>query len=478
MEKNLHVVIGPYRFHAWRILLFTLYLAVSFFLYQCISIGTPICFDDCLGYIPLMGQHGAAYLHTFMTLFRGWSVPVVFALFGDFTLQTEFRIVLFQTNLAYISWIIFALSCQSLLTNRYSKIAGFLLISLIMFGQGYYHFNQFLLSDSLALSYVLLQFSLCLLSTRIFLACNQTTVLNSFFKTLYVASFAFLSAVEIAARDSNLFLAVFGLLIIIIYNRSAVFDRQKKLLLTLILVALMSLQAPGASFRHLINSWSTLSGLVLPTPDIRAYFVAHGMPQTLAAAGEAMPPQDLGNVNLVRLRQEQKIVFKIDPDFIIKTDRIYILYLITHPLYVINNTLKYHDMIFEQEVGAGSPGLGTAPAYLHPLPTSTSPLIFPANLSLSPLDYVPFPIMLAFAVVYAVYAAFGVRHLTMLLPLIFIVAGGSNAILSFFGAFWEHSEMMRHAMIGSILFRIGFALSILFTADHWLTYGNQIARKV
>ena len=71
-----------------------------------------------------------------------------------------------QTWLAYFAWLLFAYSCQTLFADRMIKVLVFVAVSSLMFGQGYYHFNRFLLSDLLGLSSVLVQLALCMLFPR------------------------------------------------------------------------------------------------------------------------------------------------------------------------------------------------------------------------------------------------------------------------------------------------------------------------
>ena len=127
--------------------LYVVYIVVAFFVYELSSIGSPVCFSDCFEYIELMQASGPEFFHTMLTMFRPWAVPTFFSMFGAFEISSAARIVLSQTYIAFLSWLLFAYACQGMFATRAMKFVGFVAVSSLMFGQGYYHFNQFLLSE-------------------------------------------------------------------------------------------------------------------------------------------------------------------------------------------------------------------------------------------------------------------------------------------------------------------------------------------
>ena len=68
---------------------------------------------------------------------------------------------------------------------------------------------------------------------------------------------------------------------------------------------------------------SILAGIVLPNEDIRNFFLAHGMPAELGAAGAEMPAQDLANVNIDRLRELRRTDNHLAKWYMHKVDGVY-----------------------------------------------------------------------------------------------------------------------------------------------------------
>jgi ABC-type thiamin/hydroxymethylpyrimidine transport system permease subunit len=102
-----------------------------------------------------------------------------------------------------------------------------------------------------------------------------------------------------------------------------------------------------------------------------------------------------------------------------------------------------------------------------------APLLFPTNIKLSPMDYLPFSVIIVVGLGYTIYFFVFARSRRMMLPLIFMAAGVSNAIVAFFGELWEPGEMARHAFVGSVLLHVGVCLAILFWADQFIAARSQ-----
>ena len=196
------------------------YIVVAFFVYELSSIGSPACFGDCFEYIALMQESGPEFFHTMLTMFRPWAVPTFFSLFGAFEISSAARIVLAQTYIAFLSWLLFAYACQGMFATRALKFVGFVLLSSLMFGQGYYHFNQFLLSDSLAMSSVLMQYALVFLFPRFANFCEKVDHGRTYI-VLYLAVIFIVTAFEMATRDANIMLGLSGVAFLLFANRNA-----------------------------------------------------------------------------------------------------------------------------------------------------------------------------------------------------------------------------------------------------------------
>jgi hypothetical protein len=221
-----------------------------------------------------------------------------------------------------------------------------------------------------------------------------------------------------------------------------------------------------ASARHVTNEANILVGLVLPNPKIRSYFVERGMPPALAAAGNGMTSQDLGQADIATMTDDRRILHDIAPDFIPKVDPIYTRYLLSHPNYLIENTVKYRDIIFGQNWISST--VEDHPNFTKP--GTPVPVTVADSIDISAMDYIP---------IYVCIAAFGAQIVQALvragrachvIPAFVLAVGFSNAVLGFFGDLWERSEMTRHAFIGSVLLRIGLVLAVLFLLDGLMRY--------
>jgi hypothetical protein len=457
-------------FTPWRICILV-YLLALFFTYQAYSLGTPICFDDCGGYITLMDTKWQDYFHQLWSMYRSWTVPVFFSLFGEYTLLSASKVVLAQTWIGYFSWLFFAYACRQLFVTPTSKTIAFVAVSLMMFGQGYYHFHQRLLSDSIAMSTVLMQLSLCLLAGRYMDWCGtQSAARKHWLVGLYLVLLAAVSSAAMGARDANVFLALFGLLILLLCNRSAVFSLRYKILAVVLIIGVAVPQVHFAAERHRLNARNILAGAVLPNEEMRNFYLKHGMPPELAEAGKKMKAQNLSDVNIAETAKQGDIVDKVAPNFVRKSDKIYMWYLITHPSYWIENTKKNLPLIIDQSFNpsihtAASP-YGNTRVFVRDRPGVTTPFVSPESVDeLSPGDWLRWRYMAIIVGIYVIYAACSKRRVKGTVPVLFMLAGLSNAMLAFYGDLWEHNEMARHAFIGSVVLRIGIVLSALFLIE-------------
>jgi hypothetical protein len=435
--------------------------SVLLLLYFIASLGTPVCFSDCIDYTLLMGLSGAAYLQMLQEIFRPWAVPTLFSLFGPYSIESASRIVFVQTWLAFFSWVLFAYACRSLLTTQALRIIGFVVLSLLMFGQGYYHLNQYILSDSLALSSVLVQWSLVLLFPAFAAWARARRLPQSV--NLYLAAFVAVSAFEMATRDANIMIALAALAFLLWLNvgvrRSA----------ALLIVGLALVQSYSAGRRHHVNADNILAGAVLPNEEMRNYFLDHGMPASFAALGSNIRPRDLDDIDIDELRATLAKIKQLpstpeEKEFMNKIDSVYARYLVTHPAYVLGNVWRHWPLIFSFAVERDPRRLASndnaAPLRLGVSP----PYLAGGSVDISVADYFPPAVGVAlFAGCFAL--PFLRRDKFAYLPILFALVGAGNAVLSFFGDVWERSEMTRHAAIGSVMLRCGLTLCALMLLD-------------
>ena len=179
-----------------------------------------------------MQASGDEFFHTLLTMFRPWAVPTFFSLFGDFEISSAARIVISQTYIAFLSWLLFAYACQGMFATRAMKFIGFVAVSSLMFGQSYYHFNQFLLSNSLAMSSVLTQYALVFLFPRFAHFCEKVDH-GKTYVVLYSAVFFIITAFEMATRDANIMLGFSGIAFLVFANRKSAIGHQARWILAM-----------------------------------------------------------------------------------------------------------------------------------------------------------------------------------------------------------------------------------------------------
>jgi hypothetical protein len=454
----------------WRVRwMWPIFCASLLLLYLLASLGTPICLTDCRGYIRLMGESWSNYFPTLMVSFRPWSIPVFFSLFGSYSIESASRIVLAQSFIGFLAWLAFAYATSRMLRAPAVRLFGFVVMALLMFGQGYYRFNQYLLSDSLALSSVLFQWSLILLFPD-FVAWARRAPHGDRLIHAYLISIVLVSAFEMATRDANIMMAAAGWAFLVWRGLTGVLrdDRKlRKLLFKMSIVVFVIAigQTISAGKRHHENAQNIMAGAVIPNEQIRRYFIQNGMPIRLQALSEKAAPQELGSIDYHEVEHMRGLVAEAsaDPDchvFLERIDRLYVSFLLTHPEYVISNTWRYWRMILDFNFVHGQ----NAPTTQLILSGDNVPAVFGAILDLSLADH--FPPQVGVALFLAGFILPWLRREgSSWLPLLLSLLGAANALLGFFGDVWEPSEMTRHAAIGSIVLRCGLTLCALMLLE-------------
>jgi hypothetical protein len=441
----------------------------TFFVYQVVSIGSPLCFDDCAWYTPLMGLSWPNYYHMLLAMSRSWTVPVFFSLFGSYSLTSAKVIVMAQTYIQFFAWILFAASLRRFFHGRMVGRIALVLVGSLMFSQGYYHTNQFLLSDSLALSSVLLQWAACLTGRGYLQWARQQRHARSCI-ALYVLALALLTAIAMGTRDANIMLALAGIVFVVLDTRAGLLT-IRPLVILIVLVGLTTAgEALQAQHRHVImnDAGNLLAGFVLPDSEARRYFVDHGMPQALADLGPGLRKQEFGNARPTEILAQRDRITPAAAAYLGQFDRVYGQYLLSHLDWVASTAFANRNLIFEQEY-ISSDSAGTAPpvAPEKPMTVIIGPSIHVALTDLLPFEFwvVIFCLCLAGTVALAGWRRAG-------LPVLLGALGVANALGGFFADLWEPNEMARHAFIGSIVLRIGIMLALALLLD---AVGDRIA---
>ena len=187
-----------------RLLGSALFLALYFALYWNAHSPTPICFDDCKDYVALMGDSilSGSYWQILMRPHRPVSIPIIYSLFGSPTPEVALNVVRFQIILSFLAWTTFSLSVASLADGPVARGVIFVVTSTGMFARGYYHFNQYLLSDSIALSSLLLWFAILVRGQNCvaWLAAKSAVI-----RALGLVAFIVLTGLVSNTRDTHIF---------------------------------------------------------------------------------------------------------------------------------------------------------------------------------------------------------------------------------------------------------------------------------
>ena len=441
-------------------------LLVNACVYLALSGGTPICFDDCVGYIGLMGKGSIGeYVQAYQSMFRAWFVPVFFSLFGKYTLATASSVALVQTVVLHLSWLLFAWAIAGLFRGWLARVA-FVLVGLSMYAQQYYVLNKYLLSDSLAMSTVLWHLSTVVAFDRI---CARAG------RWWSVALLVLTGLCAAGARDANLSLVVLGGAYVA-FVHGGLLARRHLLAATLGLILVVVNQLSWARARHIATIPNIVVGFVLPSEPVRQFFVKRGLPASIAERGASFVSQPWCSADIQRII-EYRVAAAIPERELKKASRIYALWLATHPGYVLEHAYEDVECILGQSFGSSGalgPFKSATQDVLFTYPGDKVITIQQGARRLAPSDFVGVKarlwLALAAAAVLGVSLARGRRGYEA--PSLLLVLGGlSNAVASYFADLWQTSEMMRHALVGSVLFNVGFVVScfsvVALLMDRW-----------
>jgi hypothetical protein len=421
----------------WNLTFMIAFCLLMFCLYWGAQGFTPVISTD--NYDALMGYSllSKAYTATWHDMYRSYTVPMIFSFFGSLNERNEQRIIIFQILSSFIAWVYFAWVLGSLCQNRALRWLVFLSVSTLMFGRGYFYSNQYLLSDSIALSLLLLWYSCILkLDYLVDLLIPKATA----FKVLAFFVFAILTSLTSNARDANVFLLLITILPIwIILGRR---PKYVALTLTVIILIITAQQVKTSHARSIVSIATVIETRIVTDPARAEFFEAHG----LSLDGNVK--LWIKNAGPLSIWASEIKDFPWTPElrnFIeTKGKSVYALYLLTHPQYVASNVLGYPNIILNQR-------------NVFPL-HSASPIYLKF---LSIIDLLPFGMLLGLTLIswlFLIARNLFFKNRIALFGFFFCFAGLTNSLLGFHADAWAENEAKRHCFIGSILFRVGCCL--------------------
>ena len=436
------------------------YTVLIFLIYLDASIGPPApCIFDCASYVVLMGRRGWDYINTFRTLYRSYSIPVIYSLFGAYNPRSAIDIVWFQTMLSFSAWISFALSLASTGRNRLEQISTYLVVSIMMFGRGYLVFNHWMFSDSLGMSLSLIFAAAIVRFDYICRALRCDTLSHAVIALLILFA---ITSVAAGARDTNSLFALSCLPILFLHRPAPAMKSWRIMRLAASFVVMLCCfgSLVGSHERRMVNALNVLTWEVLPDEGMRAFFYEHGMPHSREL--DAFLPfltkrgamaSGLGDLDQIVWRQFM-VARLVGAQFIGRAGAVYAVYLLTHPGYFARDCWRYRENILGQS------------DYFRQA-DSEKWAGFLSVFDLVSVDVV-LAVLSGLIVIGAVYRSRDQRLFWSAATL--AGAGLVNAVIAFHGDVCFLNDMQRHAFIGSVFCRVGWA--VMLTSSCCRMYGK------
>jgi hypothetical protein len=448
-------------------------VALFFFL----SIQEPVRIDDCNSYVILMGfaPWKMSYWQLLHHAFRGWTVPVFFSAFGQYSVASAQWIVVAQALLLLVSTTVFALTVASRFASSQHWWISMTVIVTLAFQQGYLLFSSFLLSDSLAWTLVLFLLAIVLVSDRLLLRFG-------YFR--FAALYLIVGWMATGARDANQQLLII-LTAYLLVRWYTIFTGKQVALLAAGVLCICGVQAHYARSRYRFNMENVLVGRILPDPDARRFFVRHGMPPALAELGHSLSLQPLEAVNISVVEEERKRFERSGTRYLDAAPKTYLLWLLTHPGRVAQTLFADRAFIFTSDflwLEESRLQLATVARRLETgseTDKRSVPPFFAVRqelLLLRPSVMERIPLLLRFALLLSLSAWAVWRNSRSFFKdvggfaLLVSIAGIVNACSGFIADTWQLSEMERHAAIGNMLFNTGTLILLLWAVQEVATY--------
>lgn len=402
----------------------------------------PSCFDDCYGYILLMGvsPFSPHYWPALPLLYRGFCIPILYSLFGAYNEYSAQAVVIFQAFVAFLSWIACALAMAGNVSGARARWLFFMLVAGGMFSRGYFRFDDRFLSDSLALSLILIWLAI-MVSPLVLMDLVQHSFGRAWLP-VFVAIVALVTAMAGSARGSNVLLMVCCTPIVLLRLWPDAAMRRYAVLMAVVILSICALQWREDGRRQGFNMANIIAGIVLPSPERRQYFAERGMPPWIATLH--VPPRLRGrtlreitddrSIVLHEITAVRNVILDHAPYFLRTRARaIYSSYLLQHPRYVLANIIESWRLMFDQFYTDAA----RWPQYL------------------SAMDWIGIRLFAAISLALVFFVPAGWRDFLIRAGVLLGLAGFANSVIAFHGDLWEASEMGRHAWVGSTFLRLG-----------------------
>ncbi len=431
-------------------------VAVIVALYYGFSMADPICLGDCQSYTVLMGKpKNGEYLSAFFGVWRSWVIPAFYSLFGEYDISSGRLIVQLQTAIGILSWVLLSASIAMKFDGGIRKFV-FTICIFLCFTKQHYIYNKFIQSDSLALSLVVLFIALNL-------SFDKLWARSRVFNILYI----FLALLCAGARDSNVMIVIAGVGYLFIRGIRSI-NRIDMALIVAFVMAIAALQMHSASSRHRVNMAHIMTGFIIPNEAPRTFFFKNGWPGR-GLHYEGLHQENWCSANYINiLRGEYKI--KLSDEEVNWGRGLYIDWILQNPYYFLKTAISDRSCILGQSFTDSislkfyeARAMVSSSASDRWVPPTSN--VYSAGREIGRLyDYIPLDARLIGALCFCAFLAsisFKIKSLAYIDGVFICGLGVINAVASYFSDLWEPSEMLRHSMIGAVLFDVGLALMVM-----------------
>lgn len=473
-------------------LAYALTIFFFFIAYARFGIGTPQCFGDCSQYLYWTDATGLdQWIARWKDAQRPFPIPLAYSFFGPHSMESALNIVQFQTLFSFANWLVFAWASSSILRSPWLRFAGFAVLSSAMFGRGIGSFNLDLSSDSLSMSFQLLFLSL-LFKPNILDQRMRSPAIWIRYGALF--GFLCLGSLAIFARDTN---AIFLLPILLLSSGFLARARLWPSSMACLLCAgicVGSLQVSAFTERGMFNTRNVFAARVFGSNEAMNFMrERHGFnPSPIDAASIKALSALWGRNELGvdpasvapdgALRQANYALIRPMGEFALSARGAYAEWMIRHPIDHAALLWRNRSALLDSRFDRPSSVADMKGAF-GPCDGCYPPLRLPSPPDISPIDHLSSDAcLIALLACISCYCALAIRkrstganpssllHASPLAIAIAIsIAGLLCSSAAFLGDYWEAGETLRHAMAGSVFFRLGLLCSVLMLADMLLS---------
>lgn len=404
------------------------FLIFSIFCYLLFKEITILVFPDSTGYTTLVNKSiTSREFFTFLFHGRPFTVPLFY-----WFLKTHENIVTFQKIFYFLSCTIFGLAISFTFHRNIFRILSPFLMFLCLFDREYLFWNHAILSESITLSLVLL-----FLTFIIWIYLYQSSKL-----IIWLMGFT-ITFLMVGARDSNAYIA-FSLALIIPWLFFKKYGVRKGSIRSTIVVSILVCMGLFQYYNALVNGRylfslvNVINKRILPSKERKEYFLQNGFPNN-------------EEVKKCEGKWASECNWSIlEPWLRCKGQSVYMKFLLRNCAYTFGEIYKHINSLLNPELFKTHSGRINMIDNAFPKMGYLS--FFKINFNLLLIDFLIMVFILISKKVYKVY-----------LPIIMMFIGITQLFICFHG---DAMEFERHCLIGSLIIKISFLLTIFIFLEN------------